>query len=185
MPAADGSLGAFNAAIDDAVQRVVATVVEVQKRIAIDAYQMLTTSSLDVGLAFGSPVLTGRYRASMRVSVGDVDTSFEPPPNAAEAKEVRQAVKGAALTHELYALQGPAYASRMLLGLEPFQTVYISDSVPYVRVIEFGGSKLKAPEGVFRVTAAALADKYAAVDWSSVIPGYSIGTSVNLGEAAE
>lgn len=54
---------------------------------------------------------------------------------------------------------GKGAATLATRAKKPFETVYVFTSVPYVGKLEFGSSK-QAPEGMYRVTVAALKARY-------------------------
>ena len=127
-------------------RRLVGELVAFQKRVVQTIYANLVTDSRKARppLAYGSPVWTGRYRGSFRVSIGSIDRTYLPPyPNPP-----RWPTEPANPYRNVPASQ----ISLQLAGLRPFQTVYISNAVPYVRRIERGYSRTKAPSGVFQRT---------------------------------
>lgn len=117
-----------------------------QRNIVIDALG---------GVVLASPVDTGAYRASHRVSINQTDQSF----NEAEKD------KGGGSTIS----KGTSVLSRLV----PYSTVYIQTNAPYAKKIEFGGftsipetektsggySK-QAPQGVYGLTFSYIAQKY-------------------------
>ena len=76
-----------------------------------------------------SPVDTGRFRANWQCGVGSV--------NASVAAAIGSDYKGRAVT----AIQ----------GWKPDQTIYLTNSLPYSRRLEFGWSQ-QAPGGMVRLT---------------------------------
>ncbi|MFV5627319.1 hypothetical protein VXR12_11415 [Acinetobacter baumannii] len=128
-----------------------------QKDIVIDALQ---------GVVLQSPVDTGAFRASHRVSINQTDQSF----NEAEKD------KGGGSTIS----KGTSVLSRLV----PYSTVYIQTNAPYATAIEFGqypnpvkkgsydkkakkyviksvgGFSQQAPQGVYSTTFNYIAQKY-------------------------
>lgn len=94
------------------------------------ADQVLRKMALDgmLGLIKRSPVLTGRYRASHRMSVNAPDLSFEPP---GEYEDPTPNVK--------------------LPDAKIGDTIYLTNNLPYAQPIEDGYSS-KAPKGVYSQT---------------------------------
>lgn len=142
------NLNEFNRKIDEHYAReVIPKFIEFHKTVALKAYQLVIRDSRDVGLQYGSPVWTGRFRASNRISIGQADKSVKPEhPDAAFLSwpdEPDTPIKP----------DGIAYARNRLSGLKAFDVIYISNSLPYARQIEAGGYSLKAPAGVYQVAA--------------------------------
>jgi hypothetical protein len=92
---------------------------------------VLVMAEVDARLKMKSPVLSGRFRASWTIGVGQVDTSVAPEP--APGGTVAQA-------------EPRIPASTM------GATYYHANSLPYARRLEYGWSK-KAPGGMVRLTA--------------------------------
>ncbi|MGQ0664607.1 MAG: hypothetical protein ACT4P2_13725 [Pseudomonadota bacterium] len=139
--------------IDAAYQRkVIGGFLAAHKAVALRAYAMLTTDSRTVARAYGSPVLSGRYRASHTIALGGADASVEHAPADPDEETIGARQR----------LAPPAgYAAGILAALEPFAEVVIANPLPYARRIEFGHSKIKAPDGVYELTAHALASYFA------------------------
>lgn len=95
-----------------------------------------------------SPVRTGRFRSNWQVGLGAINTSTDAAPD-----KTGDAAKGR--------------AQAALQGWKPGQTIYLSQSLPYARVIEYGlygsppgsangpktigGYSSQAPAGVVRL----------------------------------
>lgn len=103
------------------------------KVVTLAAWQHITTNVESTGGLFGSPVLTGRYQASHRISIGSLDKSFEPEGSYAQVD-----------------FKKPLAALRSFRIGEP---VFISQSVPYAGAIETGEASKKTPFGVYAVGA--------------------------------
>ena len=86
-----------------------------------------------------SPVDTGAYRQNHRVSVGNVDTSYDvnDTGNDSLTKGIRTIQSGGGLG----------------------KVVHISNSLPYATRIEFGHS-MQAPNGVYALSFQSVANKY-------------------------
>jgi hypothetical protein len=55
---------------DAMAKKVVGRTTEIYKGVVLELYKRITANSLQVGIAYGSPVLTGRYYASHTVARG-------------------------------------------------------------------------------------------------------------------
>lgn len=112
---------------------VASDIQKVQVHLASNMVQVLTLllAEVDAQLKIASPVLSGRFRASMTIGVGQIDTSVAPevPPGGS------------------IAMPEPRIPA-ITIGA----TYYHANSLPYARRIEYGWSN-KAPAGVFRITA--------------------------------
>src|SRR5687767_1330414 len=66
-------------------KKVVGRTTEIYKAVVLELYQCITANSLQVGIADGSPVLTGRYYASHTIARGRIDTTVcDPNPDGEE-----------------------------------------------------------------------------------------------------
>jgi hypothetical protein len=120
-------------------KKVVGQTTEIYKGVVLELYKRITANSLQVGIAYGSPVLTGRYYASHTIARAQIDrTVREPNPDGEESP-----YPGLPLTN----------AAAALVGLKLGQTTYIANSLPYAQLLEQGHSKFKAPEGIYGVAA--------------------------------
>jgi len=128
------------------IQTVEADLTKRQKDIVIDALG---------GVVLQSPVDTGAFRASHRVSINQTDQSY----NEAEKD------KGGASTIS----KGASALSRLV----PYSNVYIQTNSPYGTKIEYGnftdkpstpkttgGYSKQAPQGVYSTTFNYIAQKY-------------------------
>ena len=119
---------------------------EIYKSVVLELYKRITANSLQVGIAYGSPVLTGRYYASHTIARGRIDTTVrEPNPDGEE-----HPYPGLPLTN----------ATAALTGFKLGQTTYIANSLPYAQILEEGHSKFKSPEGIYGVAAEQVAQKF-------------------------
>lgn len=152
----DSNVGDFIKQVEGAKDMVVARSLEFFKTLAQTSYSMISADSRNVGLAYGSPVLTGRYRGSHTIAINTIDKSVRPPAEdpddegtirAKPASEVRAAIE------------------TIKLG----DKINIANALPYARRIEFGHSKLKAPEGVYEVTKDAVAYRFRRVNAANVL----------------
>lgn len=151
----DGSLEKFNADVDAAYnKKVVQGFLEFHRAVSLDAFKKVSSDSRDVGLQFGSPVWSGWFRSGHNISIGAPDLT--PPEPNPDAEGVRWPDEPDSI------LPAPALsqAAQVLLALNPFSIVYIANAAPHARRLEGGWSKLKAPEGVYKITAMAVIGKY-------------------------
>lgn len=152
------SLDLFLKTVEGSKETAVRRLVEAHKAVSIAAYQMVAADTRATALRYGSPVWSGRYRASHTIAVGAPDTRVKPPhPDTAGPGATRwpDDVSGP------YGAPPVSYAAQVVGSLKPFQVVYIANALPYARRIEAGHSRLKAPEGVYEVTAQALRLRFA------------------------
>ena len=124
---------------DAMARKVVGRTTELDKAVVPELYQRISADSLHVGLAYGSPVLTGRDSASHTIARGRIDTPVrEPNPDGDE-----RPYPGVPLTN----------AAAALTGFRLGETTDIVNSLPYAPVLEEGHSQVKAPEGISGVAA--------------------------------
>jgi hypothetical protein len=70
---------------DAMAKKVVGRTTEIYKAVVLELYKRITANSLQVGLAYGSPVLTSRYYASHTIARSRIDRSVrEPNPEGEE-----------------------------------------------------------------------------------------------------
>lgn len=128
-------------------KKIVPKLIQLQKAVALTTFQYITANSLTVGMQYGSPVLTGRYYNSHRITLDAIDTSSVAPENVdGEDKPY----KGLPLS----------FASKTLQGVKLGTVVYISNALPYAQKLEQGWSRYKAPEGVYGVSTEAVTAKF-------------------------
>lgn len=123
---------------------VVAESTEAIRAAALDFYYELQRDAKISGT--GSPIASGRYVASMRVSVNHIDHSSEP----ADPKYKYPPGRGPRPLPARTIANRPI--SRVSAGLRTFRlgdTIYVTNSVPYVRRIERSRHSWQAPDGVF------------------------------------
>jgi hypothetical protein len=131
---------------DATAKKVVGRTTEIYKAVVLELYKRITANSLQVGLAYGSPVLAGRCYASHTVARGRIDTNVrEPNPDGNESP-----YPGLPLTN----------AAAVLLGFRLGETTYIANSLPYAQLLEEGHSRFKAPEGIYGVAAEQVAQQF-------------------------
>jgi hypothetical protein len=127
-------------------QQVVGRTTELYKAVVLELDTRITANSLQVSIAYGSPVLTGRYYASHTVARGRIDTTVrEPNPDGDESP-----YPGLPLTN----------AAAALTGFRLGETTYIANSLPYAQALEEGHSRFKAPEGIYAVAAEQVAQQF-------------------------
>jgi hypothetical protein len=90
----------------------------------------------EVSGSFGSPVWTGRYYSSHKITFGALDLSTSPETDQLRAYS------------ELPDYSKEEFIQKFTVG----ETVYISNAVPYAIDIEEGIASQKTPEGVFGVS---------------------------------
>lgn len=116
-------------------EKFVRQVTELYKSLVITTYQYITANVLTTSKVFGSPVATGRYYNSHTIRIGSVDPRVKPEGEYKSGLPLSQ-------------------AAGAISNLKLEDVVYIANSLPYARKIEFEGwSKAKAPHGVYRVAA--------------------------------
>lgn len=94
-----------------------------------------TALELITGMTLKSPVDTGRFRGNWQVGFGSINTDT----SAAEDKSGRASI---------------GRASVMLNGFQAGQTVYLTNSMPYARRLEYDAWSQQAPAGMVRTTVA-------------------------------
>lgn len=141
----------FDKQLDAAyAKKILPQFLEFHKTVVIKAYQLTIRDSREVGFQHGSPVWSGRFKASHNVSIGVVDGDVAAPNPAVEF------IRWPEEPDRVLSAKGVAYVRGVLEKLRPFDIVYISNSLPYARRIEAGDFSMKAPNGVYNVTAATL-----------------------------
>jgi hypothetical protein len=143
------NLSQFDRQAQAEARRVVAQGTEAIRSAALQLYSDLSTDSRTVGGGYGSPVASGRLAGSMRLSVGSIDNTTAPadpdyryPPGSGPRELPPRTVRNVPISRVAAALRG------FQLG----QTIFLSNSVPYIRKIEIGGHSWQTPEGVFEPT---------------------------------
>jgi len=143
-----------------AQERVVLEAKEAITSVALDAYHSLQAPAHEAGEG-GSPVASGRYTASMRVELNRIDPSAEPedegydyPPAEVHKYNPRN------LPRRTIANRPISRIAAKLRGFRLGDTIYISNSVPYVRRIEVGRHSWQTPDGVFEVTVRAVVARF-------------------------
>lgn len=90
-----------------------------------------------------SPVDTGRFRASWRISVGSIDTSIAPEVLGQKAQKMNSPSEAL----------GQATQLMTALSAESLKTgspIFISNSMPYALALEYGASR-QAQAGIVRL----------------------------------
>ncbi|MBJ9984438.1 hypothetical protein IAE19_03160 [Acinetobacter sp. S40] len=105
---------------------------QTQKKIVGDTLQ---------GVVMASPVDTGAFRGNHRVSIGSIDSS-------AITSEKDKGGSGTI-----------SKGLQTLIALKPYQTVFISNSLPYGLRLENGWSG-QAPQGIYGTTFTYIIQKY-------------------------
>lgn len=101
-------------------------------RIGLDVVTVVKKLSFDIfaDVVAGTPVDTGRAMNNWNISVGSIDTS------TTEIGGARASIQGGKIGE----------AAPALAGLRPFDTVWISNHLPYIGFLEEGSSQ-QAPNG--------------------------------------
>lgn len=102
---------------------------------------VLVLAETDALLKLKTPVDTGRARASWVISVGSINTSVAP--EAASGQKV-------------------VTADPSIPAVQVGQVAYVTNSLPYIRALEYGHSA-QAPAGMVRLTAAEMPARIAAL----------------------
>lgn len=114
--------------------------------VAQQAFSYISADSQSVS-GYGSPVLTGRYYASHRITINYIDTTTAPinvNGSASPYRGVSQSTAAGAVKNAK-------------LG----DKIYITNSVPYAHELEYEGkSRFKTPNGIYRVAAPLVAMKF-------------------------
>lgn len=153
MAARRDAAGRFIKAVDVEHKDMIAEFGLFQRSVAEYAYRQLVVLS---------PVWSGRYRGSHRISLGDVDETVLPEFEGPQVwpEEIPDANKFRAV--------GAADIQLQLLKLKPFDHITLSNSVPYAGRLEDGHSG-QAPEGIFEVAATATRARFARVKHARLI----------------
>ena len=148
----------FSKAIKDWGESIPTKVKATQTLMTLDAYSLLTTARRSPGVSlYGAPVLSGRYRSSMRISFGAEDGSGDVGPQTIRDAESVSPIP-------------PITAIQQLGAMPAYTKIFITESTPYAGRIE-GGYSPKTPQGVFLVTGEYLKAAYG----SSAEPGNQRG----------
>lgn len=143
----------FSDAMRKDAKKVVARSAEAIRSMTLVFYHDVQTD-VKGGSGHGSPIASGRFAASMRLSLNQIDASTAPADEA--------------YVYDRDNLHPRTIANRPISAiaatLRQFKlgdTIWISNSVPYVRKIEVGGHSWQAPDGVFGPTARKIAVQFA------------------------
>jgi len=144
-----------------AERKVVLQATEAIRAMALELAADLVERAADRSEPGGSPVASGRYAASMRVSLDTIDSSTAP-----EDKNYRYP-PASVHNHNPNNLPGRTRAnvpiSRVSALLRTFklgQTIWFSNSVPYSRRIENARHSWQTPQGVFERTVRHVAGRF-------------------------
>lgn len=151
--------GNFDEASRREQRRVVAESTEFFRGFTQELYAELVKDAKDGGPG-GSPVASGRFAASMRVGVNEIDTSTAPadpeykyPPGSGPRPLPPRTIRN------VPASQVSAKLRRFKLG----DRIYLSNSAPYSRRIETGRWSWQTPDGVFGPTVRAVSARFSNV----------------------
>jgi hypothetical protein len=109
---------------------------KVCQKFGIDAHVAARKIILDIqkDVMLATPVDTGLLRSNFFVGIS------APPSATTTTSDSGNGARAA--------------AAAALAAFQWGQTVYLTNNLPYANLIEFGGSKVKAPAGMLRVTVA-------------------------------
>ena len=129
----------FAADITNWVRKTKLSGAVVMRKLGLDAYR---------GIMLRSPVDTGRFRASHRIGINQVDTTVEP-----ESKTKSKRGIGERLNSDEF-----RRASSKLSGIGWGVTIHITNSLPYAQKLENGSSAQNSnqPDGIYGATFAEL-----------------------------
>lgn len=148
----------FDRGAREASRRVVQEATEAIRAVAIDAY---TEIQKETDGRTGSPVASGRLAASTRLSLNGIDSSIEPEDRGYEYPPAREhRYSKANLPPRTIRNRAVASVSAKLRTFKLGDTIFISNSVPYIRRIEIGGHSWQTPGGVFEVTMRAVVQRF-------------------------
>jgi hypothetical protein len=151
------NFAAFEASLEKAFEeKVVQRFVQKHKAITMRALQEAGADSREVSFEHGSPVWTGRFRASHQLGVGEPAT----PAPAPQHPEVGEGLRWPTEPDSPYRANSLAGYAAALLQLKPFDKTFVSNALPYAQKLEKGYSP-KAPEGIYGIIASRLFRRYA------------------------
>ena len=101
-------------------EKFVRQVTEFYKSLVLTTFQYITADVMTTGKRFGSPVLTGRFYNSHTIRIGSVD------PRVKSEGEYKSGIP-------------LSQAAAAIANLKLSDVVYIANSLPYARRIEFDG----------------------------------------------
>lgn len=131
-------MDSLDAAFDKAFKEIDRRLADIVTETASAMFRFLRIDALNVGSAFGSPVLTGRFISSHRISLNFPDYSTEPV-NAEDEQYVM-----------------PSEAETLTPVVRDYKlgdTIYIANALDYADILEEINPSRKAPRGVYEVTA--------------------------------
>jgi hypothetical protein len=132
--------------------KIIGQAKEFAKSVAISAFRDISATANEAGGVFGSPLWSGRFRASNNISVGSPDFSVLPPNPSAKNHPTPVASP--------YKSNINADATPALQSFKLGDTIYIANGLPYARRIEFDGWSAQVPNGVFKVAKERVRAKY-------------------------
>lgn len=145
------NLGQFDRQARRAAEQVAAEATETIRAVALDLYSEVQKESDDVS---GSPRASGRLAASTRLEINEIDPTFEAEdpnydyPSAEIHKYDRDNLPARTIRNRPIS-RISAKLRRFRLG----DTIFVSNSVPYIRRIEIAGHSWQTPDGVFERSA--------------------------------
>lgn len=143
------SLSQFDAAARAASLQLVRHTTEMITSAALQLFSDLQADAKAEGGGFGSPVASGRLASSMRLGVGEIDhstapedTNYQYPAGTGPRQLPPRTIQNDAISA----------TSARLRSFQLGDTIYISNSVAYIRKIEIGGHSWQTPDGIFGPT---------------------------------
>ena len=96
------------------------------------ASQVVRASALAMGggMVEKSPVLTGRFKSNWQIGIGRVNLDVSSSAGAGSLGRIQQG----------------------LAGIKTGETIYITNSLPYAKRLEYEGWSRQAPSGMVRLT---------------------------------
>lgn len=151
----------FDRQARQAEQQVVGEAKETIIAAALDLYQTVSrdTNNSRGGLT-GSPVASGRFASSTRVSINSIDSSVakaDPNYRYPLGKGPRP------LPPRTIPNQPVSRVAALLRTFKLGDTIWVSNSLPYSRRIEVGRHSWQTPDGVFSVAVRAVLKRFADV----------------------
>lgn len=140
------NLGSFAKDISKFCERTKVKPTLVLRKIAFDIFR---------GVIKMSPVDTGRFRASWRVSINRVDLSTDNTQyhKKLRNKETKMFTGKTKTVTKTTVVQATGSGSKVISNAKYGDQIYITNNVPYAVPLEHGHSK-QAPGGMVRVTIA-------------------------------
>ena len=145
------NVGQFDKGAREASRKVVKEATEAIRAVALESYKQIQQETK--GGNGGSPVASGRLAASTRLEINAIDQSYMGrDPDYRYPTPDEHGYNAANLPPRTIANRAISGVAAKLRRFKLGDTIYISNSVPYIRRIEIGGHSWQTPDGVFEVT---------------------------------